>query len=111
MDKEQRELHDMMKNMMADKTDCMIASYGAVLSKTRGMMFAALDGQLEDKEIAQRADMFWNIALQRIDKELSQARKIEDGTPQAYREGETPCQKRAREDAQRIAALEAKIKA
>ncbi len=125
MTKEETELHETMKTMITDKTDCMINSYQDVLNKTRTMIdFVLGDDTTTEEEILKRADMFWNIALQRIDKEEQQRQQQEYAMMQQQNQqhmppqnmpqgmppqGESPCAKKSREAAEKIAVLEAKI--
>ncbi len=122
-----------MKEMIESKTDCMIESYGEVLKKTAQMFIDSGIVLLGNEETYKRADMFWNIALQRIDKEVNEAKaKVEQeermkqqmqmqgmppqGMPQSFPVGhppegkESPCAKKARESAEKIVTLEAEIK-
>ena len=134
MTKIENDIHEEMKTMIADKTECMIESYGKVLDKTAKMFNEAetqhgINMAMLGSEVAKRADMFWNIALQRIEKDqnkVEQEKQMikqqqqrssmipQQGMPpmdmsQMQRTGETPCAKKARESAEKIATLEAEI--
>jgi len=126
--KVQEEIMSEMKQMLKEKTTCMIASYKDVLDNT-AKMFRDTDARdVSDDEIAKRADMFWTIALQKIEREHGEAfarqAALRNGEPVALdpavvaqynkrameqQQGETPCAKRARESAEKIAALQAEV--
>ena len=119
-----------MKKELVSKTDCMIASYSKVLNNVATMFRNSKTGGLESSEVAQRADMFWNIALQRMDREEQEAKRVREQRQnefeQAQRSGmppmpqgqpmppmpeagrKTPCQERAERDAKIIEELKAK---
>ena len=77
-----------MKDMIKMKTECMIESYGEVLKKTDTMFNTILvDGhEVSSPEIAKRADMFWNIALQKIESERKDAIRVEEQMEKINRE-------------------------
>ena len=106
-------LHEIMKQEIDSKTKCMIESYYSVLKNTKEMINAA-DLEVADDEVLKRSDMFWTIAMQRIDKEQDLAtrggrmptqQQPYPGQPQ----GESPCAKKSREAAEKIAVLEAEV--
>jgi len=130
MTKIENDIHEEMKEMIEDKTECMIESYSEVLGKTINMMSSHFIDvyELSSPEIAKRADMFWNIALQRIEsdkkdvaRELERKADIErrkltmpDMPPMTNEPidiggRESPCAKKARESAEKIAKLEAEV--
>ena len=113
-----------MKQDIDNKTKCMIDSYALVLANVE-KMFETSEFSIDQIEIAKRADMFWNIALQRVDRdeaetkrqtELMELEKTQEANfakqnnmmsvaPQI--KTKSPCQKRADEDAKIIAELRA----
>ena len=126
MDKITEEIHNEMKQVIADKTKCMIESYSGVLAETKKSLEAELGSMIKDDEIMKRADMFWNIALQKMDKEKALAQNSQmmpqqgmpqgmmpqgqRGMPPEMMQGqESPCAKKAREAAAKIATLEAEV--
>ena len=138
MTKIENDIHEEMKTMIADKTDCMIESYGKVFTKTKKMFIIALengDTLLSQEEVAKRTDMFWNIALQRIESDKKDVMREAERKAEAERRSmtmptmppgmsmppfdmpmdmsppqESPCAKKSRESAEKIAELEAEIK-
>ncbi len=112
------EMTSMMKEIIELKSECMIDSYSKVLAGTKDMLneYFSEENELDSSEIAKRADMFWNIALQRVDREkqeASQQMQMQNQMPptmQAQRPTESPCAKKAKENAEKIATLEAEIK-
>ena len=124
MEELETKIHEEMKQAIKDKTGCMIQSYSDVLDGT-AKMFREVSDEISVDEIAKRADMFWNIALQRIDKEhaiaeqerqqakqMMQRTTMPQGMPPMHRDPnapESPCAKKARESAEKIKALEAEI--
>ncbi len=113
-----------MKQDIDNKTKCMIDSYALVLANVE-KMFEDAEFSVEQVEIVKRADMFWNIALQRVDRdeteikrqtELMELEKIQEANfakqnnmmsvkPQI--KTKSPCQQRADDDAKLIAELKA----
>ena len=112
------EMTSMMKEIIELKSECMIDSYSKVLAGTKDMLneHFSEENELDSSEIAKRADMFWNIALQRVDREkqeASQQMQMSQQMPQTMqtpRPTESPCAKKAKENAKKIATLEAEIK-
>lgn len=126
-----QEIMNETKAILKSKTDCMVESYGEVLTKTEQMFEASLAGHgIDGSEITKRADMFWNIALQKIEKEQQEVKvKLEQeehmkmqqmqmqrmppqGMPPMGSDGkpiESPCAKKARESAEKVVELEAKL--
>ena len=118
-----------MKKELVSKTDCMIDSYSKVLNNVATMFRNSKTGGLESSEVAQRADMFWNIALQRMDREEQEAKRLNEQRNNDYMQSQrsgqvmqqqgqpmppmsqagkkTPCQERAERDAKIIADLKA----
>ena len=119
-----------MKRELIEKTTCMIDSYAQVLDNVVIMFRDSKTGGLESTEAAQRADMFWNIALQRIDKEEQEAKRINEQRRNEYIQSQrnsamppmpqsqpmppmpetgrkSPCQERAERDAKIIEDLKA----
>ncbi len=113
----EREIHEVMKELVKDKTDCMIESYKDVLFKTQ-IEIEQIVGSVTPEEILKRADMFWGMALQRIDREqVQQNQQMQNQQmmpPQNQRDnnakGESPCAKRTREANEKIAVLEAQVR-
>ncbi len=120
----EKELYSEMKKNIQNKTECMIDSYAEVLKNTRRII-SDITGSDDPAEVMKRADMFWNIALQRIDKEqeVVTSQMMPSRRDMSARTGgsvapimgrgktsrETPCAKKARESAEKIATLEAEI--
>jgi len=108
-----------MKTELVSKAQCMIDSYADVLQATGEMFGKSKAKKITDEEIAKRADMFWNISLQRLDRdEQENKRKFEQeqqmttamsGNPmpqnQPMPSGKSPCQERAERDAKIIEDL------
>ncbi len=137
MTKIENDIHEEMKTMITDKTDCMIESYGKVLNETARMFRRSDIKNASDEEVAKRADMFWNIALQRIDNDKKDVMREAERKEEYKRrtmsmpistmpdlpsdtmtvnmpmnmpnQKESPCAKKSREAAEKIAELEAKI--
>ena len=120
MDKITEEIQNEMKSMIAGKTKCMIESYAGVLANTKKALEAERGSMIKDDEIMKRADMFWNIALQKIDqdkrptqnqgKQRPQPRPNNGMNPMPKNDGqESPCAKKSRQAAEKIATLEAQI--
>ena len=105
-----------MKKELVSKTDCMIDSYLKVLNNVVIMFRDSKTGGLESSEVAQRADMFWNIALRRMDREEQEAKILIEqrrneylasqnsgqASPQVKSSKKTPCQERAERNAKKI---------
>ena len=120
----EQEMMEELKKTIETKTECMIGSYDKVLNNT-AIMFDKYGSDISIDEVAKRADMFWNIALQRIDKEHQEAKIKHDqeklmqqkamqqshvtSMPRDPNAPESPCAKKARESAEKIKALEAEL--
>lgn len=136
MDDITKKIQEEMKSIMKDKTECMLDSYLELLGKVdKGITKTLRDtgASAEGSEILKRADMFWHTALQKIEKEQAESkRKIEDDKNKAMQAQmqpqmspmnmpmnhnkmppvyptESPCAKKARESAEKVATLEAQI--
>ena len=117
MENKTNELHSEMKKAISMKTKCMIESYGEVLESTKSMIESKVGKMVTDDEILKRADMFWNIALQKIDQDKNQMNRGPNGGPrpqnmpsnQPMPSSESPCAKKQREAAAKIATLEAEV--
>ena len=114
MNKIKDEIQNEMKTMIASKTKCMIESYGDALDETKKVLESKLGKMITDEDILKRTDMFWNIAIQRIDKETQEAKmNISRNMPPrnipTANSAESPCAKKSRIAAEKINELEAEI--
>lgn len=108
-------LHEEMKANISDKTTCMIASYKETLEKTIKMMVDVLgEEKLEPEVLLKRVDMFWGMSVQKVEQErmhMNHQPPIDISDPRVKKHrGESPCEKKARESAEKIASLEEKLK-
>lgn len=69
IEREATEEMDRMKSVISNKTECMIDSYSSVLNKTEKMFQRVGMYNLEQVEVVKRADMFWNIAFNKVVKD------------------------------------------
>ena len=88
----EQEMMNELKKAIAEKTECMIGSYRAVLDKTALMFRGSVVSDIQADEIAKRADMFWNIALQKATQPQQQS--MPQGMPPQNQQ-KSPCQKKA----------------
>ena len=86
----EQEMMEDLKFAIQNKTECMIESYGEVIKKTAKMFRSSDIRNISDDEIAKRADMFWNIALQRATQPMPQQQMMPQGMPR-----KSPCQEKA----------------
>ena len=86
----EQEMMEELKKTIETKTECMIESYSAVLNKTALMFRESMASDVQADEIAKRADMFWNIALQRATQPMPQQQMMPQGMPR-----KSPCQEKA----------------
>ena len=129
------QLKNEMKKSINDRASCMLDSYTTILAKTKDEIYDTIGYDIEPAEILKRTDMFFNLALQRMDREIAEIKqdKIAKEAREAQElrqeqamnmptmpimpEGmppgsfpESPCAKKAREAAEKITVLEAEIK-